>query len=268
MGPLLLGAVLACRAVAPPSVDLGEAPEARQLGERWIEQLQGFDALEAYELRLESYTLGFAVARQHRPGEVRVLTYVVRPRNLDEVAVLARRRSGATLEVLSYVTSQLYGSGLGARQAGSVIRVPSLSQGLRLGAAAGIAVELVAPLEVSDYRFERLPDAVVAGEPCTQLRAVPRTAGAHELRLAISQRTGVALERVEFAPDGGETHRVEVSPQDVRQIGDRWVPSLQAVRTPDGSTAELRLVNAVPDVELPEALFTSRALQLQRFPSF
>lgn len=246
---------------------MGETPEARQLGERWIQQLQGFDGLEAYELRIAERTLGFAVARQHRSDEIRVLTYVVRPRHLDEVALLARRRKGAPLEVLSYVTPQLYGSGLGTRQAGTVTRVTSLAQGLRLGAAAGAAIELVSPLDASDYRFEMLSDHVVAGEPCTVLRAVPRGA-APRIELALSKRTGVALERILLDADGRELQRIEVAPADVQEVGEHWLPSLQRVRDADGSEAELRLVNVVPDVELPDSLFTSRSLQLQKFPRF
>ncbi len=267
---MLLGCLLGCGGVAlPPDAD--ESPEARRIGERWIQQLQGFDGLEAYELRIDDRSLGFGVARQHRPGEVRVLTYVVRPRHLDEVAVLARRRSGAPLEVLSYVTPQLYGSGLGARQAGTVTRAPSLAQGLRLGAAAGAAVELLAPLEAGDYRFERLADGVVAGELCTRLRALPRgaaRASSPRLELALSQRTGVALERIALDAEGRELHRIEVAPGDVQELDDRWLPSLQRVRDADGSQAELRLVNVLGDVELPDSLFTSRSLQLQKFPSF
>jgi hypothetical protein len=252
----------------PLPAEAGEEREARELAERWIQQLQGFDGLEAYELRIDERAIGFAVARQHRPGEIRVLAYVVRPRNLDEVALLVRRRPGAPLEVLSYVTPQLYGSGLGARQAGTVMRVPSLSQGMRLGAAAAIAMELVSPLDASDYRFERLPDADVAGEPCQRLRAVPRDAELHELRIAVSKRTGVALERIALAADGSEAYRIEVGPQDVRQVSERWLPEIQVVQSADGTHAELQLMNIVDDVELPEALFTSRGLQLQKFPTF
>ncbi len=268
---LLSCALLGCGGAARAPIDLPEAPDARRLGERWIEQLQGFDGLEAYELRIEERSLGFGVARQHRPGEVRVLAYVVRPRHLDEVALLARRRSGSPLEVLSYVTPQLYGSGLGTRQAGSVTRVPSLAQGLRLGAAAGAAVELIAPLEASDYRFERLADAVVAGELCTRLRALPRRAAdasSPRLELALSQRTGVALERVALDAQGRELHRIEVAPGDVQELGNRWLPSRQRVHGADGSEAELRLVNVLGDVELPDSRFPSRSLQLQKFPSF
>ena len=259
--------LLGCSAVSLPAVETGEAPEARRLGERWIEQIQGFDGLEAYELRIAERSLGFAVARQHRADEVRVLTYVVRPRHLDEVALLARRRSGLPLEVLSYVTPQLFGSGLGTRQAGTVTRVPSLSQGLRLGAAAGVAFELIAPLAASDYRFERLPDEVVAGEACTRLRARQRGSPTR-LEIALSQRTGVALERVAFDAAGRELHRIEVAPGDVRELIDRWLPMLQRVRSADGTEAELRLVNVLADVELPDSLFTSRSLQLQKFPTF
>jgi hypothetical protein len=264
---VFLSSFLGCSTVSLPAVDVGETPEARELGERWIQQLQGFDGLEAYELQIEERSLGFAVARQHRPDVVRVLTYVVRPRHLDEVALLARRRRGTPLEVLSYVTPQLYGSGFGARQAGSVTRVPSLAQGLRLGAAAGVAVELVAPLEASDYRFERLADELVAGEPCMRLRAVPH-GGLPRLEIALSQRTGVALQRIAFDAEGRELHRIEVAPGDVQELVDRWLPSVQRVRGADGSEAELRLVNVLPDVELPDSLFTSRSLQLQKFPSF
>jgi hypothetical protein len=268
---LSVGWIAACvGASLPPWVDVGEAREARQLAERWIEQIQGFDGLEAYELRIDERSLGFAVARQHRAGEVRVLAYVARPRHLDEVALLVRRRTGAPLEVLSYVTSQLYGSGLGARQPGTVMRVPSLSQGMRLGAAAAVAMELVSPFPSSDYRFERLPDADVAGEPCTRLRAIPRAADPEqrELRIAVSKRSGVALEQIALDAQGRELHRIEVSAQDLRQVGERWLPGIQRVQSADGTRAELRLVNVLEDVDLPESLFTSRALQLQRFPSF
>jgi hypothetical protein len=61
---------------------------------------------------------------------------------------------------------------------------------------------------------------------------------------------------------------VSVSPQDVQDRAGRALATRRVVRLEDGTLAELRLRNALLDVELPDSLFTERTLETRRYPSF
>jgi len=246
----------------------GSERQASELGARWVRQLERAGVLEAYELRSgDDDSLGFAVARKAFPGEVRLLIDVARPRHLDEVALLALRRAGRPAEIFSYATSQLYGRGPGGPAPGTVVRVPSIAQGLRRVSAAAHAVELLLPVLPGDYAFEWLGDDAVAGTPCQRIRAVPARAAVREMELCISVESAVALRRRLVAEDGTRLV-VETSVDQIREVGDRFVALRQYVRTSAGEEAELHLVNVLSDVELPDRMFTRRNLRRQRFPSF
>ena len=210
---------------------------AQALGSRWVESLLRLDVLEAYEIRSGETTLGIGVARKRFDEEVRLLTYVVRPRNLDEVALLALRRPGRSAEVFTYITSQLYGRSMGGPQVGSVTRAASVPRALLLASASARAVELLVPIFAADYRFEAASFQARCEEPCTALRATPTTPPASgdptEMRLWISERTGVALRR-EYWAEGTPLYSVSTPADAVLQIDDRWMASLQRVQTANG----------------------------------
>ena len=247
----------------------GAVDSAQERGERWLDTLARRDVLEAYELTAAESSLGLAVARKQFEDEVRVLSYVVRPRHLNEVALLALRRPGRPADIFTYATSQIYGRAPGGPQAGAVIRASSASRALFLAAAAAGAVELLIPALPGDYRFEAAGQASIEAEPCVALVAFPIVPDDDltELRLWISERTGIALKR-EYRSAEGLVQTVRVPPESVRRIDGVWVATIQQVRTAKGDEAELELVNSLPGVELPERLFTRRSLQQQRFPSF
>src|SRR5262249_20413555 len=141
----LLGLCLALALLTPacaggPSAAPASAEDAAaaRAAEAWFARSQGFDALEAYALGDAS--LAFAVARKWQAGQLKLLLYVVQPDHLDEVAYLLLQRPGASPDVFTYTTPQLYETGrVGGVRTRTVIRVPHVGARWGLGAAADLA---------------------------------------------------------------------------------------------------------------------------------
>ena len=74
--------------------------------------------------------------------------------------------------------------------------------------------------------------------------------------------------RTLFYLDGQELRRVEIDPGDVQAYGNRLLPKLTRITTPEWGVTELRLRNVLVDLLLPEEIFTEHNLRVQRFPHF
>jgi hypothetical protein len=251
--------------------DVLPTADAERIVERWFEQAHGFDALEAYELEGFDQRIAFALARRWDGEGVKVLTWVVKPKVLDEVAFLILRAPGRGADVFSYATPKLYDRPVlgGGPVPRTVFRVPAVGAGLGLGSATAVAAEVTSPILPKEFLHARLGEQEVEGELCTVIESRPgvRMRGLTRVELSISQRTAAALRTVYYRGEV-EVRRVRVSPQDVRRYGSRWLPARRRVWTADGREAEIVLRNVLVDPGLPKGLFTKHTLRVQRFPSF
>ena len=243
-----------------PAEDAVPTPaDARELGEGWFRQLQGFDALEAYEARAGGRRAEFVVARRWHEGRAQIVVDVRKPRAFAKIALLFLQNRDRSDDFFIYW--------------------PFLRRVRRMTAAKleggllpfGRYVTLadVRPVLPGELDYRRLPDTEVEGEPCYVVEGRPagRWLGFDSMELALSKRTGVAL-RTE-THRGKEVRRVLVSPKDVRLFEGRYLPMRRRLEvSPSGLTAEVILRNLMIDPPLPDHLFSKQSLLTQRFPSF
>lgn len=270
---LLLGAPAAALAADPPPAPQPGAaaappsrPSAAALARRAFAQLHGFDALEAYEGRGSATSMDFAVARKWSLRGARIALYVERPAHLDELAFLMLQHRGGGEDLFIYLTPQIFPRGY----AGRVRRLPGPRMDYALPNGGPMPLLEFRPLDPEGFDFRHLAPAAVEAEPCDVIEGRPtrRGLGFDRLVLTLSRRTGVAL-RSRYFRGERELRRVEVAPGDVTRHAYGWLPSRRKIYAPNGRlSAELILRNLVVDPQLPDSLFTHRALRFQRFPSF
>jgi hypothetical protein len=254
----------ACAAVYTPAPSWEDEPEAAAIVGRWLQERQGFDALEAWEMRGFAQEFRFAAARKWNGTQVKILSYVQAPELAKDTAYLFHLRPGERPEVWFHVPgsmvyrnqSQVTRSGLG---------------GTPTTGPLSTASEVVIPTLHADFAYRRASDEELAGEPCSVIESRPLTrprgGGFHRLVYWISQRTGIAL-RWAYYRGERELRRVDVRPVDVREVAGRLRVERLLVRNGDDELAELTLHNSVDDVELADGLFTERTLKVRRFPRF
>jgi hypothetical protein len=263
-------------AAAPPALpqppsesDLGvlDDPAARRLAEAWFDQLLGFDALEAYEVPFESIRISFVIARRWTGDTVRILIDVVEPKVMDEIAALFLQNQERGDDFFVYMTPQIPNP---AERRVRRFLAPRLDFSMPFG---GIAVPIgeVRPFLRGELDgFRRLPDEVVSGEPCRVVEAdvVNERFQFDRLRLALSDRTGVALE-TRYVKGDRIVRRILVDPGDVESQGGRMLPTRRRIETSvKRGGLDLVLRNLMIDPVLPDRLFTSHSLRYQRFPTF
>ncbi len=246
--------------VAPPEDALVTPPDPRELGEGWFEQLQGFDALEAYEARAGRGVVQFVVARRWRDGRAQILVDVVSPRSYTKWAFLFLQNRERSDDFFVYVP--------GLRR---VLRLPAVQLEGSIMAVLGRHATLadLRPILPGELEYELRPDSEIDGEPCWTVEARPadRWLGFERMELAISKRTGVALRTAMHK--GSEVRRILVSPKDVRIYEGRYLPIRRRLEvTPAGVTVEVFLRNLMIDPPLPDQLFSKQSLLTQRFPKF
>lgn len=244
----------------------GEASAAR-LAARWSSQMFGFDALEAYESRRGGARGELVIARKWYGDTARIAFDVVSPPQLARVAALLIQQRGGGDELFLYapLPSAPRRSGMAVSRA----LAPPLEFPMP-GTDAAVPVPEVRPFLEGELSYARLPDEVIAGEPCDVVEG--RRTGAHRgfdrIELAIARRLGVALRTRYFWRDL-ERRRVTVRPEDVERFDGRWLPTRRVVEDLETSqTSELILRNIVIDAQLPDRLFRQHNLRFQRFPSF
>lgn len=272
---------LACVATTPsedslPAHESGARsdPVAVQAIDRWFAQTFGFDALEAYELVGFPTRVGFGLARKWEGAEVKLLTYVVEPRALDELGHLIFVRPGRAPEILRYNTPQLYGLRRGERslfipRIGQVVRVPGFSPGVGGPDPYAIAGLVSLPPLSADFVHRTLGVEEIDGEACVLVESRPRKPSRWltSVRRALSERTGAAL-RTNFHRGEHEVFRVDVRTDQVELYGERWLPTRRRISSDGVDVAELVLRNQLADTEIPDDLFTIRSLEAHRYPSF
>lgn len=252
---------VACGVIYAPSPDWETSPEAARIVRESLTQSQGFDALEAWELNGLQQGYRFAFARKWHGDRVKILGYALAPAELEDAAYLGHFRPGEPPEVWIRVPD-LDGPYYGQIRRGRGSRAPP---------AVVIAAEVALPTLPDDYAYRRLEDDAIEGEPCSVVEGrvlhERGSGGFDRLVYCISQLSGVALRKVYYRGDR-ELRRVSVSPRDVQETDGRALATRYLVRIEDGTVAELRLRNALLDVELPDSLFTERTLETRRYPSF
>jgi hypothetical protein len=250
----------ACQTLPPPP-EVAPDPEATRIAETWFAQSQGFDVLEAYELRAPA-PIRFAVARKWAGGGVRVLSYLTEPDN--GAALLLLREPGEAAEVFLLIPPQE-----SDRQNVPTVRRSRLTARLGSGDLLSLGAEVAQPLLPEEFVHTRLPDEEVSGEPCSVIASYlrkPTRFVTHRIAY-ISKRSGVALRTV-YYKGKRELRRVSIAPEDLQDFGGRTLPARRVITTADGGHAELLLHNVLADVELPDSLFSPTGLASQRFPKF
>jgi hypothetical protein len=257
----LLVTTSACHTLPPPP-DIAPDPEATRIAETWFAQSQGFDVLEAYELRLAAGSIRFAVARHWVDEDLRVLSYVMEP--YDGTAFLMLREHGEAAEIFV----RLPPSPRDRQNVPTVTRSP-LSARPASGDPLSVGAEVAQPWRPDEFVHTMLPDEELSGETCSVIASYlrqPTHLVTHRLAY-ISKQSGVALRTVYYKGDH-ELRRVSIAPEDIRDFGGRALPARRVITTADGGHAELLLHNVLADVELPDSLFSPTRLASQRFPKF
>jgi hypothetical protein len=255
---VLLSFVVAISAAVPA----GRAETAQELAEAWFSQLYGFDALEAYEIPLGWGSVEFVVARRWKGGLAQIVIDVRSPRELAKWAFLFLQNRSRSDDFFAYVPLP------------SVMRVrrftaAQLEAGIPIGGQMVLLSDLRPPLP-GELVHTSLPDTEVEEQSCWAVESRPsgRRLGFDRMVLEISQKTGVAL-RTRLYQGRREVRKITVSPHDVRQFDDRFLPVRRQVHgSGDASKVELVLRNLMIDPPLPDQLFSKQSLITQRFPSF
>ena len=257
----LLATATACYTLPPPP-DVAPDPEATRIAETWFAQSQGFDALEAYELRQAAAPIRFAVARRWVGKDLRVLSYVMEP--YDGTAFLMLREQGEAAEMFVRLPP-----GPNARQNVPTVTHAPLSARPASGDPMSIGAEVAQPWQPDEFVHTKRPDQELSGEACSVIASYlrqPTRFVTHRIAY-ISKRSGVALRTVYYKEDR-ELRQVSVAPEDIQHFGGRALPARRVITTADGRRAELVLHNVLVDVQLPESLFSPTRLASQRFPKF
>ncbi len=234
-------------------------PEAAALAEAWFDQLLGFDALEAYVAGSGREHLGFAVARKWKDGLARIVIQVLEPSAWNDLAVLIVQNRDRSDDFFAY---------LDFMRKVRRLRAPQFDFPISIGGGRLPYAEF-RPFHRAELAHRRLPDEVVAGEPCRVVESRPVVASFEFDRLehALSTRTGVAL-RTRYFRHGRELSRIDVTPEDVKAHEGRFLPVRRSIRIGDARPYDLVLQNLMIDPALPDRLFTSHAIRFQKFPRF
>ena len=251
-----LGLALAACWRGPPLPPVSAiSPEARRIAEGALFAEQGFDALQAFELRGFEQPILFAVARKWKGAGVRVLSYVVEPEASKGTAFLLLREPGERPELFSYLGGQL-------RQGNVALRIAANSE-------ISVAAEVVQPILAGDFRYQQLADETLEGQACSVIDAWPvqRLRGVTHLRLHVSRAHGMLVRKTymrrEHALRRVRYHRAKGADVQGRRPTERWT-----IEAPGEAGFEIRLHNQLADPELPDALFTPYQLEKGRFPRF
>jgi hypothetical protein len=250
-----------------------DADSPTALGELHFARLQGFDAVEAYELRQGGrLRASFAVARRWRGNQAELFIKFQTPRAASRVAVLLRHSGSRSDDLFVYLPGAGSGGGRVYRATAILPEEQVISGLLPLGE--------LRPIGPGELEFTRLPDREVQGERCSVVAGRPRHRGLgfDRVELAISPKSGVALESRYFV-GSRETRRTLIAPEDFGNFGERSLPvrrrlfpGTRASDAPGGAepepVAELLLRNLMLDPELPERLFSVHNLRMQHFPGF
>ena len=266
MKAFLAGAALtatACASLYTPPPTWDTEPEATRIAANWLEQSQGFDALQAWEVRSLRVSIQFAFARKWQGPRVKFLAYALAPETMKNAAYVAHLQPGKLAEVWF-------------RGPASMVQKnqPRIVHSRGIATASGMvaaAAEAVLPTLLADYAYRGAPDEVIGDEPCSVVesrRLGEARSGSHDrIVYWISKRSGAALRKAYYRRSG-ELRRVEIRPSDVHETDGKLIVSRMLVSDDEGDLFELMLRNSVSDVELADRLFTERNLKVPRFPSF
>ncbi|MBM4334383.1 MAG: outer membrane lipoprotein-sorting protein [Deltaproteobacteria bacterium] len=256
-------------ALAAPSVGAEEPaePSAEALARGWFDQLFGASSIEAWSTEWAGGEIVFALARRWQDGRPETFVHLVSPRAYDELNFLLRDGDAGRLELLYYRTPKLWKAGAKAARVMPAV-VPSPID--RLPFVPGLpALAEIQPPRISDYAYARLPDQVVANQPCRVIEARPRAGdlGFDRVRYSLAQETGVSLETVWWLRET-LVRRVTIAPGDVRDYSGRFLPTRRSVERPGSGTQVYELGQLMLDPPFPDQLFTTQNLKAGRFPSY
>jgi hypothetical protein len=252
--PLVTAAVvLATARVALPAAE----ESAAGLLARAFENLYADDYVQTLELetqapRIRSLARTLQITRKQsvRPGKA--LVRFLEPFDVRRTSVLILENEGASDDVYVFLPA------LG------LTRRISASQRADAFFGTDLSYEDIEPKHAGDYQVRYLPRDARTGDDCVviELRPAEGFESTYE-RMVSCIETGRALIRwTEFHRHGKPVKRLEVDLEQIRAIGDRFIPFLMRVRTL--RTESLTLVRTERyelTGEIPERLFSTWNLE-------
>jgi hypothetical protein len=185
-----------------------------------------------------------------RPGKA--LLRFTKPQQIRRTSVLVIENEGGSDELFVYLPAMK--------------RTKRLSASQRADAFFGtdLSYEDVEPKHIEDYEVESLGSASHRGLSCRvieQRAKPPYTSDYEKMVSCIEPERGVIL-YTDFYKDGEVIKRLEVDPDQVRVVGERFIPFLISVETPSRSSAT-RVVTERYELrsDIPDELFSTWNLE-------
>ena len=253
---LTLRIAAAVLATAPGASAASEESAASLLA-RAIENLYADDYVQTLELetqapRMRSLARTLQITRKQsvRPGKA--LLRFLEPFDVRRTSVLILENEGASDDVYVFLPA------LG------MTRRISASQRADAFFGTDLSYEDIEPKHAEDYLARYLPRDARPGDDCVviELRPAEGFESTYE-RMVSCIETGRALIRwTEFHRHGKPIKRLEVDLEQVRKIGQRFIPFLMRVRTlRTGSLTLVRTERYELTGEIPERLFSTWNLE-------
>jgi len=187
-------------------------------------------------------------------GRSQSIGRVLEPGSLRGLTVLISELADGGREMFVYLPALLR-----ARRISGVQRLESF-----LG--SDLTYEDFERQRAGDFTVEQLSPETIAGEPCTMIRALPRSARAYAAMVLAVAPDRAILEYRYFARGEQTPYRVIETPRDrMHRESGHLLPTFYAVRQPErGSTTELTLRKLSVNPPIDDRIFSVRTLDQQR----
>ncbi len=209
------------------------------------------------------------VVRDRGGSEQRRLVQAVSKRIDGRSNSIGRVLEPASLRGLTVLISEVADGGRD-----TFVYLPALLRARRIAGAQRLDAFLGSDLTYEDFERQRaadftvepLPPEVVAGEPCTMLRALPRDERAYASMVVAVAPDHAILEYRYFKPEAATPYRVIETPRDqMHREGGHLLPTLFAVRHLERGTAtDLVLRKLAVNPKIDDRIFSVRTLDQQR----
>lgn len=127
-----------------------------------------------------------------------------------------------------------------------------------------LSYEDVEPKHVEDWRITELGEGEAFGEPCAlvELRAAEGYESAYDTTISCIERKRAIIMWSDFHRYGSVVKRLEIDPEHVKPVGDRYIPFLMTMKTMR-TQSETRVTTETYELRdsIPDALFSTWNLE-------
>ena len=249
---LLAAAGLGAEHGTPP-----EAPTAAELLERAFHNLYAEDYTQTMRLatrfrggREMSRRLQVTRKQSAQPGKA--LVRFLEPFAIRRTSILILENDGRSDDLYVYLPA-----------AG---RTRHLSSSQRKDSFFGtdLSYEDIEPKQAADYEVVLVGSGTLEGDPCVvvDIRARPHFESTYEKMVSCIESERGLIYWTEFYRKGSVVKRLEVGPQDVREIGTKFIPFTMTVATPRNRSETLVQTESYElRPVIPDSLFTTWNLE-------